>query len=427
MTESYDVIIIGAGVAGIKTATLLKELREQLTVKVITKDPFVYTKMALHYVIKSDSPIDLFKFSFESSKTGFDLSLNTTVTDLNLEKKIVKVESNGVIKKYSFNKLVLALGAKPIIPDIRGSGKIGVLTFNEYNDVLSLKRYIKPGNKVFIVGAGLVGLLLTEALRARGLNITLIDVLPGIGLTIVEDEISKYLINLLINKGVKVLTGVEIEKILGDRKFKNKVRKVIVNGDQYRADLVIFTTGVTPNTDLTRRTGIELGIKKAIRTNNRMETNYPDVYAIGDCATSLDYFTKKETYRPLGILAVSMAEIAGKNIVGIDTTYDGFIPMQYFEVFNTSIIKVGLNIEEARELGLNATKKLIKYKVPGIGSHPVSLLIHLRNRKEELIGWQVASPWLASYKSAIFIKAVKEKLGLNEFLELEKNIEIIEK
>jgi hypothetical protein len=140
----------------------------------------------------------------------------------------------------------------------------------------------------------------------------------------------------------------------------------------------------------------------------------------------MDYFTKKETYRPLGILAVSMAEIAGKNVAGIDTTYDGFIPMQYFEVFNESIVKVGLNVKEAGELGLDPAKKLVKYKVPGIGAHPVSLLIHLKNRREELIGWQVISPWLASYKSAIFINAIKERIGLSEFLGLEKNIEVVD-
>jgi NADPH-dependent 2,4-dienoyl-CoA reductase/sulfur reductase-like enzyme len=151
-----------------------------------------------------------------------------------------------------------------------------------------------------------------------------------------------------------------------------------------------------------------------------METNVDNVYAIGDCATSMDYFTKKEAYRPLGILAVSMADIVGRNVAGIETSYEGLIPMQYFEVFNNSIIKIGLNIKEARELGLNAAKKLVRYKVPGVGMHPISLLIHLKNRREELIGWQVISPWLASYKSAIFINAIRERLGLSEFLDLEK-------
>ncbi len=426
MIKFYDVIILGAGVAGVKTATLIKELNKQLTVKIITKDPFLYTKMALHHIIKSSSPIDLFKLFIETNKMGIDLSLNSTVTGLDFEKRIVKVKSKDVYQKYSYDKLVLALGSKPIIPEIRGIGKTGVLTFNEYTDVLNLSRYVKPGVKAFIVGAGLVGLLLTEALRSRGLNITLVDVLPGIGLTIVEDEISKYLVNLLMNKGIKIFINAEIEEICGDRKAKKKVGKVIVNGGEYRADLVLFTTGVKPNVDLIHKTNIEFGTKEAIKTNKKMQTSIPDVYAVGDCATSIDYLTGKETYRPLGTLAVSMAEVAGKNIAGIDTEYEGFIPMQYFEVFNTSIIKIGLNTMEAKELELNPSKKLIKYKVPGIGSHPVSLVVHLKNRKEELIGWQVVSPWLASYKSAIFIKAIKERLGLNEFLELEKNIEIIE-
>jgi len=426
MDKLYDIIIIGGGVAGVKAATVIRELNKQVSIGVVTKEPFIYTKMGLNYMIKSGSPIDLFKLSINANRMGIHVLVNSVVTRIDFEKKTLKVKHNGISQRYVFNKLILATGGKPIIPDIEGVGKIGVMTFNEYDDAVSIKSYIRPGMNIYVIGAGLVGLLLADALRSKGLKVTLVDALPGIGLTIVEEEISKYLVDKLVGRGLRILTSADIERISGDRKVKKKVRRVIINGVKYEADLVVFTTGIAPNTDLVRRSDVELGVKNAIRTNERMETNVDDVYAVGDCATSMDYFTKKETYRPLGILAVSMAEIAGKNVAGIDTTYDGFIPMQYFEVFNESIIKVGLNVKEARELGLDPAKKLVKYKVPGIGAHPVSLLIHLKNRREELIGWQVISPWLASYKSAMFINAIKERIGLSEFLGLEKNIEVVD-
>ncbi|MEM1776090.1 MAG: hypothetical protein QW079_04100, partial [Nitrososphaerota archaeon] len=117
--------------------------------------------------------------------------------------------------------------------------------------------------------------------------------------------------------------------------------------------------------------------------------------------------------------------IAGKNCAGVETTYDGFIPMQYLEVFDIAIIRIGLNTKEAKELGLNTSKSIIKYKVPGIGKHPISLLVCLRDRRQTIIGWQAASPWLVSYKSTIFMKAIKEKIGLDEFMDKEKNIELV--
>lgn len=136
------------------------------------------------------------------------------------------------------------------------------MTFNDYDNAMNIKNYIRSGMNIYIIGTGLVGLLLAEASKFNGLKVTLVDALPGIGLTIVEEEISKYLVDKLVSRGVRILTSAEIERILGDRKIKKKVRKVIINGDKYEADLIVFTIGITPNIDLIRRSGIKLGVKK---------------------------------------------------------------------------------------------------------------------------------------------------------------------
>ncbi|MCS7126195.1 MAG: FAD-dependent oxidoreductase [Aigarchaeota archaeon] len=425
MKTQYDIVVIGSGPAGVKAATIIKENDKDRSVLIITKDPFTYTKMALHHVLKKELPIDFFKIYPDLDNLKISFTPSTEVGKIDLKRKLIKVKSPHKDSEYTFNKLILAVGSKPIIPNIEGIDKIGVFTFNELNDATSINKYIKVGMKAIITGAGLVGLLLSEALRARGLDVTLIDKLPGVGLTIFEEEISSYLVGKLMSRGVKIITESSIEKLVGDRKNRKIVKKVVINGDRYLADVVFFTLGVKPENRLALRTDIKLGVKRAIKTDERLETSIPDVYAVGDCATSIDYFTKKETYRPLGTLAVSMAEIAGKNCVNISTSYNGFIPMQYIEVFNTSIVKIGLNTKEAKELGLKTSKKMIRYKVPGIGHHPVSLLICQENRQENIIGWQAVSPWLASYKSTIFINAIRERIGLSEFQDMEKNIEVV--
>ncbi|MEN2974498.1 MAG: NAD(P)/FAD-dependent oxidoreductase [Candidatus Caldarchaeales archaeon] len=425
MRTQYDIVIIGSGPAGVRAATIIKEHDRDRSVSIITKDPFIYTKMAIHHVLKKELPIDFFKIYPDLDNLKISLTPSTEVSKIDLTRKVIKVKSPHKDSEYTFNKLILAVGSRPIIPNIEGVDKIGIFTFNEYSDVTSINKYIKVGMRAIIAGAGLVGLLLSEALRARGLDVTLIDKLSGVGLTIFEEEISSYLIRKLVSRGVKVVTRSSVEKIIGDRKNRKIVKKAVINGENYSADIVFFTLGVKPENSLAVRTDLKLGVKRAIKTDERLETSIPDVYAVGDCATSIDYFTRKETYRPLGTLAVSMAEIAGKNCINISTTYDGFIPMQYIEVFNTSIVKIGLNTKEARELGLKTSKRMIRYKVPGIGSHPVSLLICKDNRREDIIGWQTVSPWLASYKSTIFINAIKEKIGLSEFLDKEKNIEVV--
>lgn len=426
MSEHRDIIVVGSGVAGVKAAKTVREYNKERNVLVLSKDQFIYTKMALNYVVKRDLPIDFVKLYPDFNTTRIDFVPSTEVKKLNLIDKSIKLRSRGKDIKYTFSKLILAVGSKPLMPRIEGINKIGVFTFNEYSDAIMVNNYIGVGMKAFIIGAGLVGLLLADVLKSRGLDVTLIDKLPGVGLTIFEEELSKYLINKLVNKGVKVLTKASIDKIVGDKKDRRKVKKVIIDGYKHPADVVVFTLGVRPENRLAALSGLELGIKKAIRTNEKFETSAPDIYAIGDCATSIDYFTKKEVYRPLGTLAVSMAEVAGKNCIGIESSYEGFVPMQYFEVFDTSIIRFGLNTREAKELGLNSSKKIIKYAVPGIRSHPVSLLICLKDRQETIIGWQAASSWMVSYKSTIFMKAIRERMSLNEFLDTEKNVEIVE-
>jgi len=113
MAEFYDVIIIGDGVAGVKAATVIRDLNKQVRIGVMTKEPFIYTKMGLNYIIKSGSSIDLFKLLLDANRIGIDVLVNSVVTRIDFEKKTLKVKQNDTFRIYAFDKLILAMGGKP--------------------------------------------------------------------------------------------------------------------------------------------------------------------------------------------------------------------------------------------------------------------------------------------------------------------------
>ena len=138
-----------------------------------------------------------------------------------------------------------------------------------------------------------------------------------------------------------------------------KVEGLVVNGDRIKADMVLVSIGVEPNSEIAKECGIELGVKNAIRVNERMETNVKGIYACGDCATTKNLITKEEIYFPLGTVANRQGRVAGVNAVGGDASYEGVVKSSVTMIKNTVIGRVGLTFEEALKKGFDAVEKTI--------------------------------------------------------------------
>ena len=246
-----------------------------------------------------------------------------------------------------YDKLVIATGASAVMLPIKGVEQKHVFTLRSIGDMLAIKGYIDENRPqaAMIIGTGFIGLEVCENLRALGITINLIEKLPQVtpGL---DEDMAVYVQEHLEKQGVKVFTGATVTAIMPDC-------VCLSNGSVVPSQLVLVAAGVRPNTRLAKEAGISLGASGAIRLNERMETNIPDIYACGDCIEQMHLVTGKPVYRPLGSTANKTGRIAGDQMTGGDLSFKGILGTGIFKVFDLVVAQTGLSQREAETLGMD--------------------------------------------------------------------------
>jgi NADPH-dependent 2,4-dienoyl-CoA reductase/sulfur reductase-like enzyme len=217
-----------------------------------------------------------------------------------------------------------------------------------FKDAKALSSQARIGGKAVVIGAGLAGIEMAEALAIKGLKVTIVEKCGSILPQILEPDFAERVTEQIRKKTVEVRLNATISSIGG----KEKVNHAIVDGEKIETDVAVFATGFKPNTSLLRDSGIRLSDNMAIKTDEHMETNIDGIYAAGDCAESLDLVTGQNTYRPLGTVAARAGEIAGLNAGGKSSSYGGFIRRQYDRIFGVDIVSMGLTRSLASNLGI---------------------------------------------------------------------------
>ncbi len=337
--EKYDVAVIGGGPAGI---TLAKMLGNRKRTAIIRPEEHSMIYCAMPYAIEG---------LIEEKKT---LKRDSLVTDAGAElikKTVTSVDYNSKVVCFSdssqiaYEKLVIATGATPFIPPVQGRELKGVTGFKTENDLKRINALIDSGlRKMVIVGAGAIGIELALAINARGVEVELVEMGDAVLPNLLDREMTEPLFAELIKAGIKIHLEAKVIELHG----KTSVEQVMMdNGDVIHFDssdncteergnviygLVVFTTGMTPSVSLVTDSEMLVG-KDGIIVNERMETNIPDVLAVGDCAQFKSGITGEIVSGKLATNAVPMAKIVGFNLIGQDRTYPGF--------FNGAATKVG--------------------------------------------------------------------------------------
>jgi NAD(P)H-nitrite reductase large subunit len=239
--------------------------------------------------------------------------------------------------------LLLATGGKPFVPKMEGSDKDGVFTFTTIGDAQRLAAKIDSINAkaAVVIGAGLIGISVTEALMKRGLKVTMVELQEKILSLLLDAKASDLVEGVVRKAGVNIITGQSVQKILGKPDNEGIVGGVILTkGDQIACDLVIVAIGVVPRTELV--TGTAVKINRGIVVDNMMQTNVPDVYASGDVAEAYDFIMNQNRLLPLWPLAVLEGQVAGYNMAGKKTTYMGGTNMSSLKYFGIPIVSIGL-------------------------------------------------------------------------------------
>jgi NAD(P)H-nitrite reductase large subunit len=336
-------VIVGASAAGIGAVEAIRETDQTGSIVVISDEncPHYSRPMISDYLSgKADFPKMKCRDDNFWTQNKVHAKTGIKATALNLKEKTVTLE-NG--ESISYEKLLLATGGKPFVPKMEGSDKDGVFTFTTIKDAERLSKKIEAINakSAVVIGAGLIGVSVTDALVKRGLQVTMVELQDKILSLLIDVKASEIIEGFMKKAGVNIVTGQSVQKILGQPSNESAVSGVLLTkGDTLSCDLVIVAIGVIPRTELV--SGTEIKTNRGITVDNTMQTNIPDVYASGDVAEAYDFILQQNRLLPLWPLAVLEGRIAGYNMAGQKTAYSGGTNMSSLKYFGVPIVSIGL-------------------------------------------------------------------------------------
>ncbi len=336
-------VVVGASAAGIGAVEAIREVDPVGAITVITEESCAhYSRPMISDLVSGKADTQKMKCRTDSfwKENNTEAIISKKVTTLNLTEKTVSLE-NG--EKVAYEKLLLATGGKPFVPKMEGQDKDGVFTFTTITDAQQLAAKIDSihAKSAVVIGAGLIGIAVTEALVKRGLKVTVVELQEKILSLLVDPRASDVVEAVIRKAGVNFITGQSVQKIIGKPENDGAVGGVILTkGDQVPCDLVIVAIGVIPRTELV--VGTPVKINRGIVVDNTMQTNVPDVYASGDVAEAYDFILNQNRLLPLWPLAVLEGRIAGYNMAGKKTTYMGGTNMSSLKYFGIPIVSIGL-------------------------------------------------------------------------------------
>ena len=348
------ILIVGGLAAGPSAAAKAKRVNPNADVVIFeATDTVSYAICEAPYAISGiiDDEKKLVIFSPEKLEEEKGIKVKT----LHLVEQILPNDHKIVVRdfrshklvEFDYDKLILATGATPRRLMVEGENGRNVFHLKLREDTQNILTYLKTESpkQAVIIGGGFVGLEMTEAFRARGLDVTLLDQVSH-PLEGFEQETRERVLRELLNNDVNFVPNTTIEALQQDN--SGRVRHVITNRGSFECDIVILSLDVEPNVGLARDAKIRIGSAGAIIIDERQQTNIDSIYAAGDCCEVKNIVTNKPIYIPLATVASRTAWVAGENAAGGRAIFKGAIRASAVKVFNLEVAQVGLGSEEAR-------------------------------------------------------------------------------
>ncbi|MBD3348651.1 MAG: NADH oxidase [Candidatus Eisenbacteria bacterium] len=398
MREGGRLVVIGGVAAGLTAASRARRLRRDIEIVVLEKGHDVsYAACSLPYyisgVIEKRKSLIVYEADFFRRERGIDLRLGARATRVSPRARTVDCGyEDGSEETLSYDALVLATGATPIVPPFPGSGMPGVFTLRTFAEGDAIKEFIDSRNprSAVVVGAGYIGLEMAEALVTRGLEVTVVERLPGVMNTF-DPDMAEIVERELHSNGVRVLTGAGVEAFEpGDDSAA--VAYALIDGRRTATDMAILSVGVRPRTELAQEAGLELGASGAIKVDARQITSEASILAAGDCCDTVLTVTGKRTWIPLGTTANRQGKVAGENAVGGTARFPGVAGTNISKVFKLEVAQTGLTEKAAREEGLRAASATITASSRAHGypsAVPIRVKIVFEKGTAKLLGAQI--------------------------------------
>jgi len=346
--KKADVVVIGGSAAGPVAAISCRRRYADKSVILIRKEEQVLVPCGIPYIFGSvGSPEKNLIPDALLQNNGIELIKGEAV-EIDREKKVVSISSGDTI---GYDKLVLATGSSPVILPITGVENGNV--FVAKKDVAYLKNMldvIDRAKDIVIIGGGFIGVeFADECKKGRDCSVTIVEMLPHCLQLALDEEFCAEAEGVLSDRGIKLLVDSKVEAILGDNQV-NSVR--LSGGQELKADVVIIGVGVAPNTELAKKAGLQIGPTKAVAVDRYMRTvTDTDVFACGDCAEKVSFFSGKLSRLMLASIACTEAHIAAANLFHICYQNPGAVGVFSTMVGERAFACVGLTERAAKQEG----------------------------------------------------------------------------
>jgi len=412
------VVIIGAHAAAVDAASAARKTDRTAEITLITTEKRAgYSRCGIPFVLGGHIPRfeDLVVFpSTYYRMMKLNLRLETTATNVNKEAKTIDIQDKtGKQEALPYDSLIIATGASPFMPPIKGREKQGVYVVRTLEDGERIDQAIKKAKSAVVVGAGLIGLETAVALAERGLKTTVVELLPYVLPVMLDEDMAKVVHGILEEKGLRIIVGRAVDEILGTE----KVAGVSVAGEEIPADFVVVATGIRINNELAQKAGIAIGETRGIKVNMRMETSVKDIYAAGDCVESISLITQRPTLSQLGTTAVRQGKVAGINAAGGYAIFPGVLGSAVSKMFDFEVGATGLTEFFANRAGIATVTGSITSKTRAEyypGAQPIRVKIIVEKETQRIIGGQIVGREEVTQRINALSFAIQKQITVRE-------------
>ena len=416
------VIVIGGVAAGTKAAAKLKRCDRSAEVTILTKDTDIsYAGCGLPYyvggLIESREELIVNTPEKYAALTGASVLTDREVIRVNSKEKtvIAREGASGEEETYSYDKLIIATGASAVLPPVEGADKKGVFTVRKPDDAIRIREYVEREQvkEAVVIGAGFIGLEMAENLAEQKVKVTVLEMADSIMPGALDPEMADYAKRHLSKQGIRVLTGMKADAVLGE----SAVTGVATQAGTLRAQMVIAAAGIRPNTAFLSDTGMEM-YKGTILVDKSLKTSLEDIYAVGDCCMVTNRLTGAAAWSPMGSSANLEGRTLAQILTGSEKNYPG--------VLGTGIVKLpGLNcgrtgLSEAQALAAGYTIETVvavtddkAHYYPGAGFFITKLIADRTTHK--LLGAQVMGPGAVDKMIDIAVMGINMNAVLEDF------------
>lgn len=366
VSDMSKIIIVGGVAGGASAAARARRLSETAEIIMFERGPFIsFANCGLPYHIGGDikDRNKLLLQTPESFLARFNVDVRTMSEVVSIDRKNKTVTINTLIDNTqyteSYDFLLLSPGANPIIPPIVGINNPLTYSLRNITDMDRIIQAIEINkvNHATVVGGGFIGLEMMEAFHQRGIKTTLLERSDQVMMP-VDREMAGFAHAEIRDKGIdlRLNTALTDVQFTPNTKTNDRLTLSLSNGDSLQTDILIMAIGVSPETQLAKDAGLEIGLVGGIKTNAQMQTSDPAIFAVGDAIEETDFVTQQQTVVPLAGPANRQGRIAANNMLGRHDSYQGTQGTSICKVFDLAIAATGKNEKQLKRDGINFEK-----------------------------------------------------------------------